>query len=276
MKLLSFILFLLPALAMASNPWAERYAKQKAELPAELPTVERAISDARQHTAIESSIHYREVAKAVADALKTEGAGESIEAKINTYRPHSTLLKHHSPLTFELSNVDFDARALTWTASLYPYDYEKPLAPLKLSGSYDEMMEVPVLARRVRREEVITDADIKWQKVQASRLRQDTAMQIEQMIGMAPRRTISPNRSVRMAELVKPSIVKKNDQITLEYRTNAMEIKALGEAMEEGAAGDIIRIRNKDSRQPIQARIIASGLAEVMPLGVLAQAGRNY
>lgn len=79
-----------------------------------------------------------------------------------------------------------------------------------------------------------------------------------------------------MAELAKPSIVKKNDNVTVQFRNSMMELKTLGEAMEDGAKGDIIRIRNKDSHQPIQARILAAGLAEAMPMGVLAQAGETY
>ncbi|MDG1287094.1 MAG: flagellar basal body P-ring formation chaperone FlgA [Rickettsiales bacterium] len=268
--------FIIPAIAFASNPWAEHYAKKAEPLPVALPAVADAISTARQQTGIESSITFKEAEKAIAKALKKEGAGETLKVKIIDHSRQKALLTHRAPITFEISDVDYNARELVWSATLYPYESERPLSPIKLEGQYDEVVEVPVLTRRVRRDEIITLADIKWHTVEASRLRADTALQAEQIVGQAPLRTISPNRSVRLAELARPSVVKKSDQVTLQFKNAAMEIKTLGEAMEDGAAGDIIRIRNKDSHQPVHARIIAAGLAEAMPLGVLAQAGGNY
>ena len=175
-----------------------------------------------------------------------------------------------------LGNLRYHARELSWEATLYPYEGKRPLAPINLIGSYDEVVEVPVLSRRIRRDEVISANDIKWEKIESNRLRADTVMDVENMVGLAPRRTISPNRSVRLAELAKPSVIKKNDQLTLQFSNEMMELKTLAEAMEDGAVGDIIRVRNKDSHQPVQARILASGLAEAMPMGVLAQAKGNF
>ena len=259
-----------------SNPWADRYTNDSTILPAELPAVRDAISSAREHTGIESNISYNEVESKIANILQDEGAGENILAKIKKRNKNGLIISYNSELTYEISDLTYNARDLLWNATLYPYDSKKTLAPIKLMGNYDEMVKVPVLNRRIRRDEIITISDIKWQEIAASRLRNDAAMTLEQIIGQTPRRTISPNRSVRLAELTKPSVIHKNDHVTLQFRSGIMEIRTIGEAMEEGAAGDIIRIRNKDSNQPVQARVLASGLAEVMPLGILAQAGENY
>ncbi len=282
MKQLTMILFgfligfLIPAIAMAANPWAEHYAKETNTLPVALPAVADAISNARQQTGIESTITLKQAEKAIEKALKEEGAGETLKVSIIEHNRQKVLLKHRTPVTFEISDVDYNARELVWNATLYPYEADRPLSPIKLEGRYDEVVEIPVLTRRIRRDEVITLADIKWHTVESSRLRADTARDAEQIVGQAPIRTISPNRSVRLAELASPAVVKKNDQVTIQFKNAAMELKTLGEAMEDGAEGEIIRIRNKDSHQPIQARIIAPGFAQAMPLGVLAQAGGKY
>lgn len=273
---IGLIAIAMPMLAMASNPWAERYAESREALPAELPAIEEAISTARQQTGLNNSITYDELASTISRKLEDEGAGENIFAKINRHKKNGIALTHSSNLTYEMDEITYNAHDLIWSTTLYPYDGKNPLSPIKLKGTYDEMVEVPVLTRRVRRDEIITASDVKLHNVEASRIRNDAAMKIEQIVGQTPRRTISPNRSIRLAELAKPSVVHKNDQITLQFKSGTMEIRTIGEAMQEGAEGDIIRIRNKDSHQPVQARILAAGLAEVMPLGILAQAGENY
>lgn len=285
MKQLFFIWviwMLVPTLVFAANPWDEIYAERAetkaqqaatSELPAELPAVQDAISSAREQAGLGSVLTVDSVARDVAHALEKEGAGEKIRIELFQAPHNGILLNHRAALTYEIKDVSYNARAMNWEAMLYPYESTKPLAPIKLQGSYDEVVNVPVLVRRVHRDEIITAADIKWEEVEASRLRPDTAMEEKQIIGYTPLRTISPDRSVRTAELTKPAVIHKNERVTLQYRTSNMELKTLGEAMEDGAEGDIIRIRNKDSHQPVQARIIAAGLAEAMPLGVLAQAG---
>lgn len=281
LALLALICTIAPSVATAENPWVEHFAAKHAEkqneaMPADLPQVADAISTARHYSGLENSISHQQVVDAISDRLVAEGAGEAIKVKLNKYNTGKPILQYRSAVTFEMGGTQFNARQLTWSSVLYPYAGKQPLAPIKLEGTYDEVVEVPVLTRRIRRDEVIALSDIKWEKIENSRLRADTALQVEQIVGQAPLRTISPNRSVRMAELARPAVVKKSDQVTLQFRNAAMELKTLGEAMEDGGEGDIIRIRNKDSKQPVQARVIAAGLAEAMPLGVLAQAKGNH
>lgn len=284
MRYLASLLFLLPISAFANNPWHEHYASRDAgttsakvaALPAELPEVAQSIDHARQHTGLEYRITKAEAEHAIALALQADGAGEEISATLVKADSEEAILAHRSPLTFEISDVSYNARELSFEVRLYPFDGIRPLPPIQLSGRYDEVMEIPVLTRRLRRDDVITDGDIKLMQIPASRLRKDVALSRGDMVGKTPLRTISPNRPIRQAELSNPPVIRKNEQITLQFISGSLKIRTLGEALEDGAKGELIRVRNTDSHQPVQARILASGLAEVMPLGVLAQAGGNY
>ena len=284
MRYLASLLFLLPISAFANNPWHEHYASRDAgttsakvaALPAELPEVAQSIDHARQHTGLEYRITKAEAEHAIALALQADGAGEEISATLVKSDSEEAILTHRSPLTFEISDVSYNARELSFEVRLYPFDGIRPLPPIQLSGRYDEVMEIPVLTRRLRRDDVITDGDIKLMQIPASRLRKDVALSRGDMVGKTPLRTISPNRPIRQAELSNPPVIRKNEQITLQFISGSLKIRTLGEALEDGAKGELIRVRNTDSHQPVQARILASGLAEVMPLGVLAQAGGNY
>ena len=181
--LIGFVTMASPVLASTNNPWVEHFAEQEISeaLPQELPQVAEAISTARHYTGLENTISYEQVMDMVNDHLLKEGAGEELKVSIAKHHKGKPILKHRSAVSFEVSDVRFNARELTWEATLYPYEGKRTLASIKLMGTYDELVEVPVLARRIRRDEVISISDIKWTKVESSRLRADTAMQLRKL-----------------------------------------------------------------------------------------------
>jgi flagella basal body P-ring formation protein FlgA len=42
------------------------------------------------------------------------------------------------------------------------------------------------------------------------------------------------------------------------FQTNAIEISTVGEALDDGAINDTIRVRNNDSKQVVRAKIISN------------------
>jgi flagella basal body P-ring formation protein FlgA len=268
-----FILFAFSSfMAAASTPWEQRYNEQNAaELPATLPEVEKAISSAKQQVGVPDQITADEIIKQVTRLLELEGAGDELQVTLAGFREGDKVLKHSAQLSHRIESLYFNAKTMQWNATLFPESGGSNLPSIALEGRYDEMVEVPVVTHRIQRKEVIHEGDIKWEKIASGRLRHDSIQTVEELVGMAARRTIAPNRSIRKAELERPLVVKKNDRVTLQFRNEVMELRTIGDALEDGATGDIIRIRNKDSQLPVQARITGPGTAEAMPLGILAQ-----
>ncbi|MCK4412037.1 MAG: flagellar basal body P-ring formation protein FlgA [Candidatus Eisenbacteria sp.] len=61
-----------------------------------------------------------------------------------------------------------------------------------------------------------------------------------------------------------PPLVERGDVVRLVYRSSGLEIATRASAMEEGWAGEAIRVRPLDSRRICQARICGVGEAEVI------------
>lgn len=240
-----FLLSALPALA-GENPWKNHYAEKAADIS-------------------KNSVHeitYGNIKTAVADALMAQGAGENLQ--VNIPRPDSQIiLSQTESIEMELADLEFDEGFKTFTATAHFSAGGKPLAPMKLSGSYDEVMEVAVLKRRLMQSDVITENDIIIQKLPAKRLHPDVLGDAKELIGKSPKRTISAMRPIRRDEVVNPPVIMKGDKIALMYHSGSMEIKTLGEALENGAGGDSIRVRNIDSHMVIQAEVLREGVAEV-------------
>ena len=124
-------------------------------------------------------------------------------------------------------------------------------------------MQVPVLRRQVRSGEVITAEDIDLSKLPVRNVRKNTVTDSRQLIGKSPKRVISQGRPIRQEEIANPAILLKGAHITMIYKTRNLEITTLGEALESGAKGDVIRVKNLSSRQVIDGIVETSGRVHV-------------
>lgn len=210
------------------------------------------------------SISFKEAQDAIARALEAQGVADRIKVVIPR-RADSAIASYREPLTMQIDQLTFDKNFLTWQAVAYFSAGSKPLAPVKLSGRYEEVVEVPILKRRVNHGELIVESNIEMQEFGTNRLRGEIVSSAAQLIGKTPKRSISALRPIRTDEIGTPAIVHKGETVSIMYKTPSMEIKTVGEALENGAEGDIIKIRNPESHNVIQATITGKGTAEIAP-----------
>ena len=66
-------------------------------------------------------------------------------------------------------------------------------------------------------------------------------------------------------DLVAPvsgEVVRRNDSVVMRITGNLFQITALGQALENGGEGDLIKVRNVDSKRVVVARVIHDGTVE--------------
>lgn len=216
-----------------------------------------------------SQLMAADVESLISEALIEQGAGDKLSATI-TGRTNDVLYRGTQPLSISLTALDFDAKSASFKGAVDVYEADTKKETIDLSGRFEVLIEVPVLSQRLHKGDVIEATDIEWISMPEHRLRKDTILSEEALIGFTPRRIISENRPVRAVDIEKPRLMQKGDSVQLSFRTPAMEIRTLGIAMEEGAKGDTIRIRNSDSQVVVQAVITGKGVAEVAPYAQLS------
>lgn len=84
-------------------------------------------------------------------------------------------------------------------------------------------------------------------------------------IGREARITIYAGRPLRPEDLGPPTLVDRNQHVTLLYRSGALTISAEGRALARGGAGDEIRVMNTASKATVIATISDAGDAVVQP-----------
>lgn len=207
------------------------------------------------------------VGKALTEKLPAEKAGEAISAMINGKKA-TPLYSSNKPIDVEIRGLRSDDKSHIWNASMVILSDDKVISALPLAGRYMVVNEVPVLKRQIRNGDLITDDDVEMQKFPQSRIYKDTIEDIASLVGNTPVRGISPNRPIRGSEVTPPALVKKNALVQMRYKTESMEITTEGQALANGAKGDVIDIRNVSSKKIARAVVAESNVVDVLAQGV--------
>lgn len=130
---------------------------------------------------------------------------------------------------------------------------------LRLSGQVTEMTEVPVLRSRMENGQVITAQDITYRKVRADRIPANVLTDASALIGRTPRRAVQAGQHIRANDILIPQDVQRNDMVTMVVNHGGMLLTTTGQAMESGARGDVIGVRNLQSKRVVRGVIVGPG-----------------
>jgi flagella basal body P-ring formation protein FlgA len=200
---------------------------------------------------------------AISFALADKGAGNKILATIAGLKSDD-IFSYDRPISVEIRDLQFDQPSQRWSANLLFISDTQVVSAMPVAGRFEEVIEVPVLKRQVRSGDTIAEKDIEIRDFPLSSTRSDTITDIASLVGKSPLRVISPARPIREQEVVSPSIVKKNALVQMRYSIPGMEISTAGQAMEDGAKGSVINVRNIASKKTIQAVIADSNTVHVV------------
>jgi len=125
------------------------------------------------------------------------------------------------------------------------------------------MTEVPVLASRMMRGDLITKSDLKWVTMPEARLSRTAITDISLIIGMAAKRGMQAGRPISKNDVRRPLLVSRGQTVTMVLITPSMQLTAKGRALQAGSKGDTIRISNVQTSTVIDAVITGSGRVQV-------------
>jgi flagella basal body P-ring formation protein FlgA len=164
---------------------------------------------------------------------------------------------------FRIVDARFDAASGHFAAVAEVATGAKSVDRVQLSGTAYEVVSVPVLGRIMQRGEVIRDADIEMIDMQQNAVPRNAVLDKRRLVGQAPRRMLHAGTPLSLNDVQPPVIVARGSLVTLLLRTDRMLITAQGKALEDGAAGETIRVLNTRSKTTIEGRVSGSGQVTV-------------
>ncbi|MEX2649294.1 MAG: flagellar basal body P-ring formation chaperone FlgA [Alphaproteobacteria bacterium] len=135
--------------------------------------------------------------------------------------------------------------------------------PIVAPARADSTVAVPVLAEALGLGEVIDAEDVVWVELPFGKVPRNAILDASGLIGMTPKRLIRPGQPVRDGDVVPPVIVKRNGVVVMVFERAGLLLTAKGKALENGAAGEVIRVENLWSGIVVQALVLPDGVVEV-------------
>ncbi len=170
------------------------------------------------------------------------------------------------PATVVVKRVDLDRRTRRFAALVLAPDERPEALRTIVAGRYYRLVEVPVLARRMHPGEIIREGDLEWITMRAEKIDRTAYLDARKIVGMSPRRVLSPERPIRSRDIRPPILVSRGSLVTMVYRTPKMTLTARGRAVEDGAKGETIRVVNTTTSRTVEAIVTANGMVKVVPL----------
>src|SRR5664280_2499233 len=142
-----------------------------------------------------------------------------------------------------IAYLNYDSRSGRFDVTLDMPTGATTRGTLQLSGRAAATAEVVTLIRPLERAEIGRDLGGK----------------AEQAIGLAARAPMQPGRPLRVADLMKPELVQRNETVTLVYEVPGITLTVRGKAAEGGAEGDVISVLNEQSKRTVQGVVVGPG-----------------
>lgn len=140
----------------------------------------------------------------------------------------------------------------------------------EVKGKFEKIRQIPVLSRAFKKEEVITAADISYTGVEESKLRRGYITEASTLIGKVATRDIAANRPVMPSLIANEKVVLKGAMVTAIYKSDLLQLSDTVQAMEDGAIGESIRLKNTNSNKVIRGKVTAVNTVELTTLKQLA------
>lgn len=185
-------------------------------------------------------------------ALNEQGVEGKLKVGINGAEKGFRLKNSADSYEVFVNNININEKARFWKAELAFTTKDNHAEKFNVSGTFDQLVSIPVLSKNMQRDTVIKEEDISSMEIPASQVRFDTITDTEKLVGQALKRTISSSTPIKERDLQKAQIIQHGNIVNLVYNTPAISLKTVGVAMENGGQGDIIRVKNSSSGKIIQ------------------------
>jgi len=136
---------------------------------------------------------------------------------------------------------------------------------ISFRGTARETRPAVVLTRPMGRGETIGATDVAETRLPAREVSQHSAVSAAQLIGMEARRNLRDNTSINLSDVQPPTVIERNQAVTITYKSASMILSAHGRALTSGAKDDLINVLNLQSKRSIQGRVTGPGEVLVLP-----------
>lgn len=124
--------------------------------------------------------------------------------------------------------------------------------------------EVVVITRKLRRHAVISADDFTLERRKVNLSRNSPVTDPAEVIGRRTVRVLSVGRPVVISMIEEIPVIERGQKVTVRYRSGNLLLTTLGEAIEDGWAGGLVRVKNLASKKLITVMVADAGIVDIL------------
>jgi len=214
-------------------------------------------------TRLARTLESKDIELQVARALEHRfGLGDAANLSLTFDRDVQDLrLDASNSGAMQATSVRFDPRSNRFDVSIeIANDNVSTPTRLRFSGSAIETVEAAVLARGIERNEIIKASDLVVERRPKAEVGGDVASR-DRAIGMQARKQLRAGQALKVADIAKPDLVQRDQNVTLTYEATGLYLTIRGKALENGTEGDVVSVLNLQSKRTVTG--VVSGRGQV-------------
>jgi flagella basal body P-ring formation protein FlgA len=213
------------------------------------------------------SIDASEIETRIADTFAGRyGLGEAKNLTVTLDRPAQ-------PVTVDASatgDLAVRSAALDPRSGRFDITFDLPGGPsarrsaLRFGGTVVETAPTTVLTRALARGEIIKATDLAIERRPKAEIPAEAIRSPDEAVGFATRQAVRTGQPLRRADLGRPELVHRDDNVTLVFEVPGILLTTRGKAIDAGAEGDVISVLNPQSKRTVQGIVSGSGRVTVL------------
>jgi flagella basal body P-ring formation protein FlgA len=165
----------------------------------------------------------------------------------------------------EVVQLDYNSTTGRFTAVLSVTAEGMEPITTRIGGQVDETVELPVPTMRITAGAVLRPQDVHLARVSVSQVRGEVVRALADAVGMQTKRQVLPGQPLLVGDLMRPAMVQRGTAVHMTLDIGGLSLTGQGIALESGAAGERIRVRNPSSRAVLEAEVIGPRQVRVSP-----------
>jgi flagella basal body P-ring formation protein FlgA len=200
---------------------------------------------------------------AVRSALVAQGAAPDCDVAIPGFNPPMVPASgSSSPIVTQL---DYDHELGRFTAVLSVTANGMEPISVRVGGEVSDVIELPVAVTRLPAGAIPGPDDVRMARVHLALVHADVARDPAMVVGMQLKQQIQAGVPIPVAGLMLPTQITRGEPVRLQLETGGLSLTGQGVALESGASGERIRVRNVSSQAVLEAVVVRPGLVRVVP-----------
>lgn len=119
----------------------------------------------------------------------------------------------------------------------------------------------PVATRPLKKGDVLREGDLFLRTVERDSLR-DIPSSLEGLLGSRLARDVPAGSPLTRSDFEALPLVERRDRVILRARSGSLVVVASAQALDSGALGETVRVRNMESRVVVEAVVVGPGVVE--------------